>query len=130
MISELFGVLNKTATPIEQSPVSARHLGDLVHLVQDGTISGRIAKDVFAEMIESGDGPRAIIERKGLKQISDTGELERLADEIIAANPGQVATYRKNPKVIGWFVGQVMKATKGQANPAVVNEVLQKKLEG
>ncbi|HEX6144622.1 MAG TPA: Asp-tRNA(Asn)/Glu-tRNA(Gln) amidotransferase GatCAB subunit B, partial [Geminicoccaceae bacterium] len=98
--------------------------------VQDGTISGRIAKDVFAEMIESGDGPRAIIERKGLKQISDTGELERLADEIIAANPGQVATYRKNPKVIGWFVGQVMKATKGQANPAVVNEVLQKKLEG
>jgi aspartyl-tRNA(Asn)/glutamyl-tRNA(Gln) amidotransferase subunit B len=130
VISELFGVLNKAGLGIERSPVTARNLGQLVHLVHDGTISGRIAKDVFAEMFESGDGPQAIIERKGLKQISDTGELERLAEEIIAANPGQVATYQKNPKVIGWFVGQVMKATRGQANPAVVNEVLKKKLDG
>jgi len=129
VITELFGALNKMGRGIEESPVSARQLGDLVHLVHNGTISGRIAKDVFAAMLESGRDPAAIIEEKGLEQISDTGELERIADEIIAANPGQVETYKKNPKVIGWFVGQVMKATKGQANPQLVNQVLKAKLD-
>jgi aspartyl-tRNA(Asn)/glutamyl-tRNA(Gln) amidotransferase subunit B len=129
IISELFGALNRSGTPIEQSRVRAADLGDLVHLVQEGIISGRIAKDVFQAMLESGEGPGTIIDRKGLRQISDTSELETIADELIAANPGQVQSYRNNPKVIGWFVGQVMKATEGQANPRVVNQVLQRKLE-
>ena len=80
-------------------------------------------------MFESGDDPAAIVEKRGLKQISDTGALERIIFEIIDANPDQVESYRKNPKALGWFVGQVMKATKGQANPQLVNEVLKRKLE-
>jgi aspartyl-tRNA(Asn)/glutamyl-tRNA(Gln) amidotransferase subunit B len=129
VLTELFGALNRAGLGIEESPIAARQLGDLVHLVQAGTISGRIAKDVFAHMLESGDDPAAIIEAKGLKQISDAGALETIVDELIAANPGQVASYRKNPKALGWFVGQVMKATGGQANPQVVNEVLRRKLD-
>jgi len=129
VITELFGALNKAGLGVEASPVSARRLGDLVHLIQNGTISGRIAKDVFAAMFETGKDPGLIIKEQGLEQISDTGAIETIADEVIAANPGQVETYRKNPKVIGWFVGQVMKATKGQANPQLVNEVLKKKLD-
>ena len=97
-------------------------------LIQDGTISGRIAKDVFSEMFETGADPAAIVEAKGLKQISDAGALERIAEEIIAANPDQFAKVESNPKVFGWFVGQVMKATQGQANPQLVNQVLKKKL--
>jgi len=129
VISELFGALNKAGRNIDDSPIAAAQLGDLVQLVEDGTISGRIAKDVFQAMFESGRDAKAIIEEKGLKQISDTDELERLADEVIAANPAQVAKYQKNPKVVGWFVGQVMKATGGQANPGVVNQVLKAKLD-
>jgi aspartyl-tRNA(Asn)/glutamyl-tRNA(Gln) amidotransferase subunit B len=128
VLTELFGALNRAGLGIEESPIAARQLGDLVHLVQTGTISGRIAKDVFARMLESGADPLAIIEREGLRQISDTGALETIVDQLIAANPGQVANYQKNPKVMGWFVGQVMKATGGQANPRVVNEVLRRKL--
>ena len=81
-------------------------------------------------MLESGDDPADIVEQKGLKQISDTGAIEQIVDELIAANPGQVESYRKNPKALGWFVGQVMKATRGQANPQLVNEMLKRKLEG
>ncbi len=81
-------------------------------------------------MFESGEDPAAIVERKGLRQISDAGALERIVDELIAANPGQVESYRKNPKALGWFVGQVMSATQGQANPQLVNQVLKQKLEG
>jgi aspartyl-tRNA(Asn)/glutamyl-tRNA(Gln) amidotransferase subunit B len=129
IITELFGALNRAGRDIALSPITPERLGKLVDLIQDGTISGRIAKDVFSEMLDSGDDPADIVEQKGLKQISDTGELEKIVDELIAANPGQVESYRKNPKALGWFVGQVMKATRGQANPQLVNEVLKSKLE-
>jgi aspartyl-tRNA(Asn)/glutamyl-tRNA(Gln) amidotransferase subunit B len=129
VITELFGALNRMGQSIEASPVAAASLGRLVDLVADGTISGRIAKDVFAEMLASGADPAAIVARQGLAQISDAAAIERIAFEIIAANPGQVESYKRNPKALGWFVGQVMKATKGQANPQMVNEVLRRKLE-
>jgi aspartyl-tRNA(Asn)/glutamyl-tRNA(Gln) amidotransferase subunit B len=129
VITELFGALNRMGQSIEASPVAAASLGRLVDLVADGTISGRIAKDVFAEMLASGADPAAIVARQGLAQISDAAAIERIAFEIIAANPGQVASYKKNPKALGWFVGQVMKATRGQANPQMVNEVLRRRLE-
>jgi len=128
VITELFGALNRAGRDIALSPVTPERLGKLVDLIQDGTISGRIAKDVFSDMLESGDDPADIVEKKGLKQISDTGELEKIVDELIAANPGQVESYKRNPKALGWFIGQVMKATSGQANPQLVNEVLKSKL--
>ncbi|HSA82391.1 MAG TPA: Asp-tRNA(Asn)/Glu-tRNA(Gln) amidotransferase subunit GatB [Geminicoccaceae bacterium] len=128
VITELFGALNRMDRDIALSPITPERLGRLIDLIEDGTISGRIAKDVFSDMLESGDDPAGIVERRGLKQISDTAALERIAFEIIEANPDQVEGYRKNPKALGWFVGQVMKATKGQANPQLVNEVLRKKL--
>jgi aspartyl-tRNA(Asn)/glutamyl-tRNA(Gln) amidotransferase subunit B len=128
VITELFGALNRGGQSIEDSPVGAASLGKLVDLIAAGTISGRIAKDVFAEMLASGADPAAIVESQGLVQISDAAAIERIAFEIIDANPGQVESYRKNPKALGWFVGQVMKATQGQANPQVVNEVLRRKL--
>ena len=111
--------------------VSAVSLGKLVDLIADNTISGRIAKDVFDEMFESGKDPAAIVEAKGLKQITDTGAIEAAIDKIIAANPSQVANYKAGQtKVAGWFVGQVMKATGGKANPQIVNQLLAKKLGG
>ena len=108
------------------SPIKAGQLGALIDLIADGTISGRIAKDVFAEMAETGAGPAAIVEAKGLRQVSDTGAIEAAVDAALAANPAQVAQYARNPKVLGFFVGQVMKATQGKANPALVNELLRK----
>jgi aspartyl-tRNA(Asn)/glutamyl-tRNA(Gln) amidotransferase subunit B len=128
ILTELFGALNRARRDLALSPITPEKLGRLIDLIQNGTISGRIAKDVFADMLESGEDPAAIVERQGLKQISDAGALERIADEIIAANPDQVAKLESNPKVMGWFVGQVMKATQGQANPGLVNEVLRRKL--
>jgi aspartyl-tRNA(Asn)/glutamyl-tRNA(Gln) amidotransferase subunit B len=128
VMGELFAILNKTNATIEQSPVSAEALGGLIDLLKDGTISGRIAKDVFSEMVETGKAAKAIVEEKGLKQITDMGPIEAAADKIIAENPKQVEQYAKNPGVIGWFVGQVMKATGGKANPGAVNEILKKKL--
>jgi aspartyl-tRNA(Asn)/glutamyl-tRNA(Gln) amidotransferase subunit B len=128
VITELFGALNRKGQSIEASPVAAASLGRLVDLIAAGTISGRIAKEVFAEMLATGAEPAAIVEQKGLAQLSDAAAIERIAFEIIAANPGQVESYRKNPKALGWFVGQVMKATQGQANPQMVNEVLRRKL--
>jgi aspartyl-tRNA(Asn)/glutamyl-tRNA(Gln) amidotransferase subunit B len=105
-------------------------IGGLVTLIADGTISGRIAKDVFAEMVETGADPAAIIEAKGLRQVTDTGAIEAAVDAALAAHPSQVAQYAANPKVLGFFVGQVMKATQGKANPALVNELLRRKLGG
>ncbi len=125
---ELFGRLNKAGLSIADSPVSAEALGGLIDLVTEGAISGRTAKDVFDEMFATGRGAAEIVEEKGLRQLSDESELEAIVDRIIADNPGQVAQVEKNPKVIGWFVGQVMKATRGQANPGVVNAILRKKL--
>jgi aspartyl-tRNA(Asn)/glutamyl-tRNA(Gln) amidotransferase subunit B len=127
---DLFGALNKKGLGIEESPVAAAQLGALIDLIGDGTISGRIAKDVFAEMVETGGDPAAIVEAKGLRQVTDAGAIEAAVDAALAANPAQVAQYAANPKVLGFFVGQVMKATQGKANPALVNELLKKKLGG
>ncbi len=126
----LFAALNAKGVSITESPVTAANLGKLIDLIADNTISGRIAKDVFEIMVETGGDPAAIVEEKGLKQITDTGFIEGIVDRIIAENPGQVAQYDggANPKVIGWFVGQVMKQSQGKANPAQVNELLKKKL--
>ena len=127
--SELFGALNKASKDIEVSPVSAENLGGLIDLISDKTISGKIAKTVFEVMFETGDAPAKIVEEKGLKQVTDTGAIEKIVDDVIAANPGQVAQYKEKPKTFGWFVGQVMKASGGKANPAAVNEILKKKLD-
>ena len=126
----LFAALNAKGVSITESPVTAANLGKLIDLIGDNTISGRIAKDVFEIMVETGGDPAVIVEEKGLKQITDTGFIEGIVEKIIAENPGQVAQYDggANPKVIGWFVGQVMKQSQGKANPAQVNELLKKKL--
>ncbi len=129
VISELFGRLNKANLDIAQSPVSAAALGGLIDLVADGTISGRTAKEVFDEMVETGKSAVEIVDAKGLKQISDTGAIESVIAKLIAENLGQVEQFQSgNDKVMGWFVGQVMKATGGKANPGVVNQLLRKAL--
>jgi aspartyl-tRNA(Asn)/glutamyl-tRNA(Gln) amidotransferase subunit B len=125
---ELFGALNKKGLELSQSPVKAEQLGALLDLIKDGTINGKIAKDVFAKMIETGDAPGAIVEREGLRQVTDTGAIEKAIDDLMAANGDKVADVKTNPKAFGWWVGQTMKATGGKANPAVVNEILKKKL--
>jgi aspartyl-tRNA(Asn)/glutamyl-tRNA(Gln) amidotransferase subunit B len=128
---ELFGVLNKAGKGISDSPVSAQHLGELIDLISDGTLSGRLAKDVFAAMIETGKGAKAIVAEQGLKQVTDTGEIERAIDAVLAKEAANIAKYRAgNEKLLGYFVGAVMKATQGKANPALLNELLKKKLAG
>lgn len=128
---DLFGALNKAGKSVTESPVSAAQGADLLALIEDGTISGRIAKDVFEIMFETGKDADVIVEEKGLKQVSDTGEIEKIIDEVIAANPGQLEQYRAGKdKLIGFFVGQVMKATGGKANPGLVNQLLKPKLDG
>ena len=127
---DLFGALNKAGKEIGESPVSASQLGGLIDLIKDGTISGKIAKSVF-ELIFDGEEmgePADIVEKRGLKQVTDTGAIEKIVDEIIAANPDQVAQVKEKPKTMGWFVGQVMKASGGKANPQAVNEILKNKL--
>ncbi len=125
----LFGALNKKGLTITASPVSAENLGALLDLMADDTISGRIAKDVFEQMMDTGKAPGAIVEEKGLKQITDTGPIEEAVDRVIAGNPDQARQYRDgNGKTLGWFMGQVMKATGGKANPKLVNQILRAKL--
>ena len=127
--SDLFGVLNKRGLDITEAPVSADQLGGLIDLIGEGTISGRIAKDVFDDMVESRKDAADIVSEKGLTQVSDTGELETIIDGIISGADNQVAQFRSgNEKIIGWFVGQVMQQTQGKANPKIVNELLRKKL--
>ena len=129
--SELFGALNRHDLEIGDSPIGASQLGGLVDLIADGTISGRIAREVFEEMWESGKDAADIVEEKGLKQVSDSGELEAIVDQVIASGETQVAQFREgNEKVLGWFVGQVMKLSQGKANPQIVNEILRRKLSG
>jgi len=131
VIVELFGALNKLGADITKSPVSARNLAGLLDLIEDNTISGRIAKDVFQIMVETGKDAAAIVEEKGLKQVTDTGAIDAAIDKVIADNAAKVAEYRGGkPTLFGWFVGQVMKATQGKANPAMVNERLKAKLAG
>ena len=126
--TELFGALNKSGKDIAGSPITAGQLGKLIDLISNNTISGRIAKDVFAIMFETGGDPEKIVEEKGLTQVTDTGAIEAAIDAIIAANPEQAAQVKEKPKTFGWFVGQVMKSTGGKANPAAVNDILKKKL--
>jgi len=131
VINELFGGLAKAGKEIEDSPVSAEQLGGLVDLIADNTISGRIAKDVFAEMMETGQDAGAIVEAKGLKQVTDTGAIEAVIDQVMAAQADKVAEYRSGKdKLFGFFVGQVMKASGGKANPAMLNDLLKIKLNG
>jgi aspartyl-tRNA(Asn)/glutamyl-tRNA(Gln) amidotransferase subunit B len=135
VMGELFGRMRNMGRSWEELhriPVRAAQLGRLIDLITDGTISGRIAKDVFeAMMTASGHpDPMQIIDAKGLRQVSDTGAIEAAVDAALAANPAQVAQYATNPKVLGFFVGHVMKATGGKANPALVNDLLKKKLAG
>ena len=126
---ELFGILNKQGKSIGESPVSAVALGGLIDLLSDQTISGRIAKDVFEAMVESGKPAAVIVEEKGLRQVTDTGAIEKAIDEILSANADKVAEYRSGKdKLFGFFVGQVMKATGGKANPAMLNDLLKGKL--
>jgi aspartyl-tRNA(Asn)/glutamyl-tRNA(Gln) amidotransferase subunit B len=129
LTAELFGRLNKLEKTIEESPVSAEQLGGLLALIEDNTISGKIAKDVLDIMLETGKSAADIVEEKGLKQVTDTGEIEKVIDAVLAANPDKVADYKGGKeKLFGFFVGQVMKESGGKANPAMLNELLKKKL--
>ena len=131
VMGDLFGALNRLGRAIADSPVSAENLGGLLDLIADGTISRRIARDVFDIMVESGGDAAAIVAEKGLRQVTDTVAIEAIVDEVIASGAAQVAQYKSgNEKVLGWFVGQVMKATQGKANPQAVNDILRRKLSG
>ena len=130
MQSELFAILNKEAKDISESPIKAEELGELIDLIKDGTISGKIAKEVFKIMYEGDEkSAKKIVQEKGFKQVSDTGAIEKVIDEIIASSPDNVNAYKAGKQqLFGWFVGQTLKAMKGQANPQIVNEILKKKL--
>jgi aspartyl-tRNA(Asn)/glutamyl-tRNA(Gln) amidotransferase subunit B len=128
VINELFGRLNKEGKTIENSPISAAQLGAILDLIGDGTISGKIAKDLFDIVWSEGGDPRAIVEKRGLKQVTDTAAIEKIVDEVVAKNPDKAAEVKGKPQALGWFVGQVMKATGGKANPQAVNDLLKKKL--
>ena len=130
VINELFGRLKKDDQDITQSPVSPAQLGGIIDLIAKGDISGKIAKDLFEIVYTEGGDPAAIVEERGMKQVTDTAAIEKVVDEIIAANPAQVEKAKVNPKLAGWFVGQVMKATGGKANPKAVNEIVAAKLAG
>jgi len=128
VINELFGRLNKEGKDIALSPVSAAQLGSVLDLIADNTISGKIAKDLFEVLWTEGGDPRAIVQARGLTQVTDLGAIEKIIDEVIAQNPDKVAQAKINPKLIGWFVGQVMKSSGGKASPQAVNDLLKNKL--
>src|ERR1700704_733926 len=128
VINELFGRLNKEGRDMSASPVSASQLGTIVDLIGEGTISGKIAKDLFEIVWQEGGDPRALVEARGMKQVTDLGAIENLVDDIIVANPDKVAQAKAKPAMIGWFVGQVMKSSGGKANPQAVNDLLKSKL--
>ncbi len=131
LMGDLTRALNESGKSIDQCPVTPRQLAELLKLIDGGTISGKIAKTVFDEMWKSGKEPKAIVEEQGLVQVSDTGAIEAIIDEVLAREAGQVAEYRSGKdKLFGFFVGQVMKASKGKANPGLVNELLLTKLKG
>ncbi len=128
VINELFGRLNKEGRDIAASPVSAAQLADIVGLIGEGTISGKIAKDLFEIVWTDGGDPRELVETRGMKQVTDLGAIEKVVDDIIAANPDKVAQAKAKPQLAGWFVGQVMKQSGGKANPQAVNDLLKAKL--
>ncbi len=126
---DFFAALNRTGRTIEDPPVSATQLGALLDLMGDNTINGKIAKDVFETMVQTGKDPASIVDEKGLRQVTDTGAIDAAVDKIIAANQDKVAEYKSGKgKLFGFFVGQVMKAMAGKANPALVNETLKRRL--
>jgi len=126
---DFFAALNRTGASIETSPVSAGAFGELLDLIGDKTINGRIAKDVFEAMVETGKAPGAIVEERGLRQVTDSGAIEAAVATVLAANPDKVAEYKSGKdKLFGFFVGQIMKATGGKGNPALINEILKQKL--
>jgi aspartyl-tRNA(Asn)/glutamyl-tRNA(Gln) amidotransferase subunit B len=129
VINELLGALNKDGKTLAETPVTAQQLGGLIALIKDNTISGKIAKDVFADMMATGKDAAKIVDEKGLKQVTDSGAIEKIVDEVIAENPDNVAAYKGGKdKLFGFFVGQVLKKSGGKANPDMVNELLKKKL--
>jgi aspartyl-tRNA(Asn)/glutamyl-tRNA(Gln) amidotransferase subunit B len=129
MLGELFAVLNKMNVDLKDSPISAVNLGKLVDLIVSDVISGKIAKDVLLIMAETGEDPEKIVEKNGLKQVTDTGAIEKIIDDVLAANPDKVAEYRSGKdKLFGFFIGQIMKAMEGKGNPAMVNDILKDKL--
>ena len=128
VIGELFSVLNKINKTIEDCPIKAEDLGELVNLIDNETITGRIAKDVFEIMLDTGENPASIVDANNMKQVNDLSEIESVIDKIIENNPDQVNALSEKPNLIGWFVGQVMRETQGKANPKTVNEILGKKL--
>ncbi len=128
VINELFGRLNKEGHTVATSPVSAAQLGGIIDLIGEQVISGKIAKDLFEIVWSEGGDPRALVEERGLKQVTDTGAIEAAVDAIIAGNPDKVEQAKAKPTLLGWFVGQVMKTTGGKANPQAVNDVLKAKL--
>jgi len=128
VINELFGRLNKEGKDIRQSPVGAQQLGAVLDLIANGTISGKIAKDLFEIVWSEGGDPREIVKARGMVQVTDLGAIEALVDEVIAKNQDKVAQAKSNPKAIGWFVGQVMKSSGGKASPQAVNDLLKRKL--
>jgi aspartyl-tRNA(Asn)/glutamyl-tRNA(Gln) amidotransferase subunit B len=128
VINELFGRLNKEGVAIGASPVSAAQLADIVELIGEGTISGKIAKELFEIVWQEGGDPRALVETRGMKQVTDLSAIEKVVDDIIAANPDKVAQAKAKPALMGWFVGQVMKSSGGKANPQAVNDLLKSKL--
>ena len=126
--NELAARLNREGKDIAASPVSAAQLGGILDMIAANTISGKIAKDVFEMVWSEGGDPRAIVEQRGLKQVTDLSAIQKIVDEIVANNPNKVADAKTNPKAIGWFVGQVMKASGGKANPQAVNDLLKAKI--
>jgi len=128
VINELFGRLNKEGKDIGASPVSAAQLGGVLDLIADGTISGKIAKDLFEIVWAEGGDPRAVVQARGMIQVTDLAAIEKLVDEVVAQNPDKVAQAKTNPKAVGWFVGQVMKSSGGKASPQAVNDILKSKL--
>ncbi len=128
VINDLLGALNKAGKAIEDSPVSPDQLGGIIDLIKEGVISGKIAKDLFEIVWNEGGDPKKLVEERGLKQVTDTGAIEKAVDDVIAANPDKVEQAKAKPTLAGWFVGQVMKATGGKANPQAVNELVKAKL--
>ncbi|MEH2485942.1 Asp-tRNA(Asn)/Glu-tRNA(Gln) amidotransferase subunit GatB [Bradyrhizobium sp. AZCC 2230] len=128
VINELFGRLNKEGRDIAGSPVNAEQLAAIIDLIGEGTISGKIAKDLFEIVWQEGGDPRALVESRGMKQVTDLSAIEKVVDDIIAANPDKAAQVKDKPQSLGWFVGQVMKSSGGKANPQAVNELLKSKL--
>ncbi len=129
VINEFMGRLNREGLDFSEIPVPTATGGTILSMIADGTISGKIAKDVLDIVWSEGGDPRQIVEERGLKQVTDTGEIEKVIDEVIAANPKQVEQVKAKPKTLGWFVGQVMQKTGGKANPQAVNKLLREKLD-